>query len=175
VLRKLSATRSDIARVLGRLPTAALIGPVGGHADSILSDIFSSIIIVLPSACLTSPEDLDNAAQGQLSEGRTVVGAVTGFHYGQKKYSWQGLETSISAEVAFSTSNGLDYIGESPTELSVPLYVMLDEEPSQLASTTAWSSLSAMAPRRFGESALKLRRRNLRRAKDSLRAMAGKT
>jgi len=174
VLRKLSATSSDIARVLGRLPTAALVGPVGGQASSILSDIFSSIIILLPSSCLTSPGNLDNAVQGQLNETHTVVAAATGFHYGHKRYYWQGLETSIEADVVFSMSTGL-HIGESPTELSVPLLLMLDEEPSQLASTTTWSSLSARAPRRFGESALKLRRRALRRAKDSLRAMAGKS
>jgi hypothetical protein len=48
VLRKLSATRSDIARVLGRLPGAALTGPVGGEADSILRGIF----LRLSSWCL---------------------------------------------------------------------------------------------------------------------------
>jgi len=172
VLRKLSATRSDIARVLGRLPTAALSGPVGGRADSILQDIFSSIVIVLPSSCLTSPGNHDNAIQGRLSEGQTAFAAVTGFHYGHKLYSWQGLQTSIEIDIAFATPNGPDY---SPTELSVPLSVMLDEEPSQLACATAWSSLSARAPRRFGESALKSRRRALRRAKDALRAIAGKS
>jgi len=175
VLRKLSATRSDVARVLGRLPTAALIGPVGGQADSILSDIFSSIIMVLPLSCLTNPGSFADAVQGQLTEDCTVVAAATGLHYGHRRYSWQGLETSIDVDVVFSVSNGSDNIGNSLTELSVPLWVMLEEEPSQLASATAWSSLSAMAPRRFGESALKSRRRALRRAKDALRAMAGKS
>jgi len=172
VLRKLSATRSDIARVLGRLPTAALIGPVGDQADSILHDIFSSIVIVLPSSCLTSRGNHKDDGQGhRLSGEHTVFAAVMGFHYGHKLYSWQGLQTSIEADVAFASSNGPGYRGERPTELSVPLSVMLDEEPSQLASATAWSLLSATAPRCFGESALKSRRRALRRAKDALRAM----
>merc|ERR1712008_374952 len=112
VLRKLSATRSDIARVLGRLPGAALTGPVGGEADSILRGIFSSIVIVLPSSCLT------RSIQGQLSEGPTVFAAVMGFHYGHRRYSWQGLETSIEADVAFSSSPGPESLGENPTELS---------------------------------------------------------
>jgi len=170
VLRKLSTTRSDIARILGLLPATALIGPVGGQTDSILHDIFSSIVIVLPSSCLTSRGNPNNAFQGH-----TVFAAVTGFRYGRRMYSWQGLQTSIEADVTLSAPDRLDRISERLTELSVPLSVMLDEEPSQLVSATAWSSLSARAPRRFGESALKSRRRALRRAKDALRVIAGKS
>jgi len=177
VLRKLTATRTDIARVLSRLRSEALLGPCcQSHPQShcVLSDIFSSIVLVLPGSCLTAPGNAE-AAVRDAAEGRIVVAASTGFHYGSRAYAWQGLHTSLNLDVAISSSDAKDMgvsVGDLLVEVSVPLTLMLDEEPPQVAATSAWSSLTAAQPLLFGEASLKSRRRALRRAKDVVRSMS---
>lgn len=177
MLGKLVATRSDIVRVLARLPPSALLAQPdpNSKADGILNDIFSSIILLASGLNLNSAVGYGAKAEGATGSYPTVL-AATGFRYGQSAYWLDRLQTSLLLEAAIPASDGRSAGGGlggsgGVDEVVAPLSFLLEDEPSPLAAAAAWSALSVAAPTRFGDSVLKLRRRALRRAKDTLRSL----
>eukprot|EP00440_Ansanella_granifera_P069616 gb/GFBE01075533.1/.p1 GENE.gb/GFBE01075533.1/~~gb/GFBE01075533.1/.p1 ORF type:complete len:619 (+),score=100.84 gb/GFBE01075533.1/:1-1857(+) len=166
-LRKLVATRSDVAKVLARLPSADLLSQsaCSSQTESVLKDIFESIVLALPRKCLSG----DSSAEGH------VVAVAIGHRFGAKPYALQSVQSSVELLLAVPTSQAGAPISEEGLafrEVSVPIFELTDEEPSTLDVVAAWTSLAAAQPLRFNEASLRSRRRHLRRAKDALRSMS---
>eukprot|EP00931_Biecheleriopsis_adriatica_P039576 TRINITY_DN22626_c0_g1_i2.p1 TRINITY_DN22626_c0_g1~~TRINITY_DN22626_c0_g1_i2.p1 ORF type:complete len:1419 (-),score=283.99 TRINITY_DN22626_c0_g1_i2:74-4249(-) len=156
-LRKLSATRGDVVRVLARLPAASLLSQsaAGSAEEGVLKDVFSSIVVALPSRCLGHDKE-DND-----------VAIATGYRFGAKPYALKSIQTCLELLVAARAPGD----GSEMQELAVQLCDLADEEPSTLAAVAAWTSLAARAPLQFSEASLRRRRRHLRSAKDALKVM----
>eukprot|EP00933_Yihiella_yeosuensis_P071789 TRINITY_DN80020_c0_g1_i1.p1 TRINITY_DN80020_c0_g1~~TRINITY_DN80020_c0_g1_i1.p1 ORF type:complete len:384 (-),score=73.00 TRINITY_DN80020_c0_g1_i1:52-1203(-) len=162
-LKKLTATRSDIARVLGRLPAASLLGQsaCSAEAEKVLTDIFTSIVLSVPSTSLGLTSNQANRAASQ------TVAIATGYRFGSKPYVLRGVSTNLELLVAVVSREG-----DVPREISIALCEMCDEEPAVTVLTDAWRLLSSALPRSFNEALLKIRRQKLRRAKEAIRTIS---
>lgn len=65
------------------------------------------------------------------------------------------------------TTSARPWAAVGPKELSLPFPQLADTEPSSLDALQAWSDLSAALPLRFNDAALRVRRRNLKKAKEN--------
>jgi len=185
MLHRLAATRADIANVLSRLPPAALVDaslatcpPTG----AIFTDVFSSIIVGLHSGHI--PEDSSQSLRSNnspLAQQHEPVGFAVGFSHGDQEYHLDGhIRTTLLLRVLYPKpkSGSRENIQEYDVQqFSVPLSAITAEEPSRQALEAAWVAVEGrlcLADGRLGESALKARRRSLRRAKDVLRSLGGR-
>lgn len=157
-LRKLAATRGDIARVLSRLPKDVLVGlgAPSAAAEGVLGDMFASVIVLIAAGTKLGDKD---------SFDRPVVGLASGYSMGTP-YTFESIETGVLLRVVTPRKNA-----SGTREASIPLTALLDVEPDPQDAVMTWSALCEASPARYGDGSLKVRRRALRRAKDSLRAL----
>eukprot|EP00439_Symbiodinium_sp_Y106_P031412 s2888_g3.t1 len=164
-VRKLFATRSDIMQVLKRLPAPSLMSPAGSttQTDNILREIFTSVAVGVTA----------NGQQGQGQAG--AVGLAIGYQYGERPYNLSGrVQTTLELKVALPQTNqagSSSSAGGSSLEVKVQLCDLSDSEPSAVEALSAWSDLAAALPLRFNDSALRVRRRHLKKAKEALRSL----
>jgi len=164
-VRKLFATRSDIMQVLKRLPAPSLMSPAGSttQTDNILREIFTSVAVGV-------------TANGQPGQGQAgAVGLAIGYQYGERPYNLSGrVQTTLELKVALPQTNqagSSSSAGGSSLEVKVQLCDLSDSEPSAVEALSAWSDLAAALPLRFNDSALRVRRRHLKKAKEALRSL----
>ncbi|CAK9026835.1 Hypothetical protein SCF082_LOCUS17685 [Durusdinium trenchii] len=153
-VRRLFATRGDLLQVLKRLPPQALVSQAGcsTQIEGILRGICTSVVVGV------SPELVHQGPGSPM-----LVGLGVGYRYG-KGYGLPSGQSTLELSVAVPTPGG-------PKELSLPFPQLADTEPSSLDALQAWSDLSAALPLRFNDAALRVRRRNLKKAKETLRSL----
>eukprot|EP00913_Durusdinium_trenchii_P021838 g20520.t1 len=149
-VRRLFATRGDLLQVLKRLPPQALVSQAGcsTQIEGILRGICTSVVVGV------SPELVHQGPGSPM-----LVGLGVGYRYG-KGYGLPSGQSTLELSVAVPTPGG-------PKELSLPFPQLADTEPSSLDALQAWSDLSAALPLRFNDAALRVRRRNLKKAKEN--------
>ncbi|CAE7454308.1 rlmJ [Symbiodinium sp. CCMP2456] len=169
-VRKLFATRSDIMQVLKRLPPPALMSPSGSttQTDSILREIFTSVAVGVAKG-------QQGQSQGQAGAAG-AVGLAIGYQYGERPYNLSGrvqttLELKVALPQAQSQTGSSSSASGTPLEVKVQLCQLSDSEPSAVEALAAWSDLAAALPLRFNDSALRVRRRHLKKAKEALRSL----
>ncbi|CAL1168590.1 unnamed protein product [Cladocopium goreaui] len=143
-------------KVLKRLPQQALQsqGGCSTQAESLLRGICTSVVVGVPQ------ELVPNSAA---SHAPALVGLGIGYRYG-RSYSLSFAQITLELTVVVPTSAG-------PKELSVQFSQLSDCEPSSADASNAWSDLTAALPLRFNDAALRVRRRNLKKAKETLRSL----
>eukprot|EP00449_Zooxanthella_nutricula_P062639 CAMPEP_0198573848 /NCGR_PEP_ID=MMETSP1462-20131121/113804_1 /TAXON_ID=1333877 /ORGANISM="Brandtodinium nutriculum, Strain RCC3387" /LENGTH=515 /DNA_ID=CAMNT_0044305041 /DNA_START=1 /DNA_END=1544 /DNA_ORIENTATION=- len=172
-LVKLTATRSDLERVLARLPAAALVArpTPNSKADTILNDVFGSVILLVPVHGLSpacSGGSFRNDGAVRRGDNDCIVVAATGFRYGSKTYAFGRLQTSLLIEAAIPLEDALAFglapgTASAPTaEVIAPLSAVMEDEPAPLAVAAKWTALSAADRTSFGDLALRYRRKQLR-------------
>jgi len=171
-LRKLVATRGDVIRVLERLPRRALeAGGADQRSESVLGDIFSCVVLVLPSSCSGSTRCApEGGAEAAARPGR-VIAFATGYRHGMHPYQLKGsLWTDVLLQAAVPAGKDAGGSWRGIANVEVPLTYLVEEEPAEGHAAGAFAALAAASPQRFGDAALLSRRRTLKRAKDTLRA-----
>lgn len=156
-VRRLFATRGDLLQVLKRLPQQALQsqGGCSTQAESLLRGICTSVVVGVPQELVPNSQAASNAP--------ALVGLGIGYRYG-RNYSLSFAQITLELTVVVPTSAG-------PKELSVQFSQLSDCEPSSADASNAWSDLTAALPLRFNDAALRVRRRNLKKAKETLRSL----
>eukprot|EP00435_Cladocopium_sp_Y103_P055289 s223_g18.t1 len=181
-LRRLFATRGDLLQVLKRLPQQALQsqGGCSTQAESLLRGICTSVVVGVPQELVPNSQAASHApalAAWYLAKSAeshfphllpfvvdaNQVGLGIGYRYG-RSYSLSFAQITLELTVVVPTSAG-------PKELSVQFSQLSDVEPSSAHASNAWSELTAALPLRFNDAALRVRRRNLKKAKETLRSL----
>jgi len=156
-VRRLFATRGDLLQVLKRLPTQALQsqGGCNSQAESLLRGICTSVVVGVPQDLVPNvPRTNDSSA---------LVGLGIGYRYG-RSYALSFAQIALQLSVVVPTPAGAK-------EVSVQFNQLSDVEPSSTDASSAWSDLTAALPLRFNDAALRVRRRNLKKAKETLRSL----
>ncbi|CAK9002010.1 unnamed protein product [Durusdinium trenchii] len=150
-VRRLFATRGDLLQVLKRLPPQALVSQAGcsTQIEGILRGICTSVVVGV------SPELVHQGPGSPM-----LVGLGVGYRYGKGYVGLPSGQSTLELSVAVPTPGGWE-------ELSLPFPQLADTEPSSLDALQAWSDLSAALPLRFNDAALRVRRRNLKKAKEN--------